>query len=207
MAKRRSISAADWDKRYVDNHLPWDSGKPDVHLRRFIEDSKIAPCRALEVGCGTGTNAIWLAGHGFEVVGLDISPVAIKRAKVKAREAKANCQFLTADFMKDPAPVSPFGLIFDRGCFHVFDEANKQAQFVRHVAELLEEGGIWLSLIGSTDGPPRDTGPPRVSAEEIVVAAEPHFEILTLKSITFDEEDLAHIRAWVLHAYRRKAKH
>ena len=61
MVRHRSKSAADWDRRYVDGHLPWDSGKPDVHLRRFIEDSKIVPCKTLEVGCGTGTNAIWLA--------------------------------------------------------------------------------------------------------------------------------------------------
>jgi methyl halide transferase len=60
MVRHRSKSAADWDRRYVDGHLPWDSGKPDVH-RRFIEDSKIVPCKTLEVGCGTGTNAIWLA--------------------------------------------------------------------------------------------------------------------------------------------------
>lgn len=205
MARHRPKSAADWDKRYVDNHLPWDSGKPDVHLRRFIEASKIDPCKALEVGCGTGTNAIWLAEHGFEVVGLDISPVAIKRAEVKASKAKANCQFLAADFMKASVPFNPFGLIFDRGCFHVFDEAQKQAHFAWRVAELLEEGGVWLSLIGSTDGPPRDTGPPRLSAEQIVAAVEPHFEILSLKSTTFDEEDRAHIRAWVLHACRRKA--
>jgi SAM-dependent methyltransferase len=205
MAKHRPKNASDWDKRYVDNHLPWDSGKPDVHLRQFIEGSKTAPCKVLEVGCGTGTNTIWLAGLGFEMVGLDLSPTAIERAKVKASEAKVSCQWLAADFMKDPVPGGPFGLIFDRGCFHVFDEAHEQAQFARRVAELLQEEGIWLSLIGSTDGPPRDTGPPRHSATEIVTAAEPHFEILDLKSTTFDEEDLTHVRAWALHARRRKA--
>jgi predicted NUDIX family NTP pyrophosphohydrolase len=107
--------------------------------------------------------------------------------------------------LKDPVPGSPFGLIFDRGCFHVFNGAQKQAQFAKRVAELLEEEGIWLSLIGSTDGPPRDTGPQRHSAQGIVAAAEPHFEVLNLKSTTFDEEDHALIRAWVLHARRRKA--
>jgi len=205
MAKGRPKSASDWDRRYVDNNLPWDSGKPDVHLRQFVEGSQINLCKALEIGCGTGTNAIWLAKRGFEVVGMDLSPMAIKRAKVKASEAKVNCQWLTADIMKDPVPGGPFGLIFDRGCFHVFDKAQEQAQFARRVAELLEEEGVWLSIIGSTDGPPRDTGPPRRSAAEIVAAAEPHFEVLDLKSTTFDEEDHAHIRAWVLHARRRGA--
>jgi SAM-dependent methyltransferase len=85
MAKDRTMSAADWDRRYIDNHLPWDSGKPDVHLRRFIEGSKTAPCKGLEIGCGTGTNTIWLAEHGFEAVGLDLSPTAIKRASEAQR--------------------------------------------------------------------------------------------------------------------------
>jgi SAM-dependent methyltransferase len=206
MAKDHPSRAANWDRRYVDNNLPWDdSGKPDIHLRRFIEGSKIPKCKALEVGCGTGTNVIWLAKLGFDVVGLDLSPMAIKRAKVKASEAKVSCQLLAADIMMDPVPGSPFGLIFDRGCFHVFDEYQEQTQFAKRVAELLEEDGIWLSLIGSADGPPRDTGPPRLSAEEIVAAAEPHFEVLNLKSTTFDEADLAHIRAWILYARRREA--
>jgi SAM-dependent methyltransferase len=205
MAKGRPKSEADWDQRYVDDDLPWDSGKPDIHLRHFIEGLRTASCKVLEVGCGTGTNSIWLAKHGFEVVGLDLSPVAIERAKLKASKAKVSCQWLSADILRDPVPGSPFGLIFDRGCFHVFNEAQKQARFAKRVAELLEEDGIWLSLIGSTDGPLRDTGPPRLSAQGIVAAAEPHFEVLNLKSSTFDEEDHALIRAWVLHARRRKA--
>lgn len=205
MAKGRPKSAADWDRRYGDDDVPWDSETPDVHLRRFIEGTIRGPCRALEVGCGTGTNAIWLAELGFEVVGLDLSPIAVERAKVRASEAKASCQLLAADIMKDPVPGGPFGLIFDRGCFHVFDEADERAQFAKRVAELLEREGVWLSLIGSTDGPPRDTGPPRRSAAEIVAAVEPHFEVLDLKSTTFDEEDHAHARAWVLYARRREA--
>lgn len=203
MTGKRPRSADDWDRRYVDDHLPWDSGKTDVHLRRFIKGTKMAPCRALEVGCGTGTNVIWLAMQGFRVVGLDVSPTAIGRARAKAEHAGVSCQWLAADFMEEPVPGSKFGLVFDRGCFHVFDEAHEQARFARRVAEVLEEEGTWLSLIGSTDGPPRDTGPPRRSAKEIVIAAEPYFEILDLKSVAFDEEDLAHIRAWVLHARRR----
>jgi SAM-dependent methyltransferase len=203
MANERAKSAADWDKRYVDNELPWDSGKPDVHLRRFIESLRITPCEVLEIGCGTGTNAIWLAGLGFDVVGLDLSPTAIKIAETKASEAKASCRWLAANFMKDPVPGSPFGLVFDRGCFHVLDEAQERAIYARRVAELLEEEWSWLSIIGSTDGPPRDTGPPRRSAAEIVAAVEPHLEILDLKSTIFDEEDHADKRAWLLHARRR----
>ncbi|MGA7303523.1 MAG: hypothetical protein WBW88_01565, partial [Rhodothermales bacterium] len=61
----------------------------------------------------------------------------------------------------------------------------------------------WHSLIGSTDGPPRDSGPPRRSAAEIIAAVEPHFEILQLRSTVFDQGDHREARAWVLVARRR----
>jgi hypothetical protein len=62
---------------------------------------------------------------------------------------------------------------------------------------------LWHSLIGSTDGPPRDSGPPRRSATEIVASVEPHFEILDLQSTSFDQGSHSHARAWVLVARRR----
>ena len=56
-----------WDKRYLDGETPWDSGTVCGHLQAGLQDFGIEPCRALEVGCGTGTNAIWLAQQGFDV--------------------------------------------------------------------------------------------------------------------------------------------
>jgi methylase of polypeptide subunit release factors len=71
----------DWDERYATGNLPWDTGDPEPYLVELIERGTIAPGRALEVGCGTGTNALWLAARGFEVVGIDISPRAIAMAQ------------------------------------------------------------------------------------------------------------------------------
>ena len=192
-----------WEQRYVDDQLPWDSGKPDVHLGRCIDEFSVKPGKALEIGCGTGTNVILLDALGFDVVGLDISPTAIERAAAKAREVGVDCQFLAAEFFTAPVPGGPFDFVYDRGFLHSFSEISERARFAERVAELLETGGVWHSLIGSTDGPPRKVGPPRRSAADIVAAVEPHFEILSLKSVFWDEEDHQAKRAWVLVARKR----
>jgi ubiquinone/menaquinone biosynthesis C-methylase UbiE len=201
--KRRPTDSASWDRRYVEGELPWDSGKPDDHLRGVIEAYGIEPGKALEIGCGTGTNSIWLAQQGFAVTGMDISKTAIARAREKASAAGVGCRFLVGDFMVDPVPGAPFDLVYDRGCLHVFQGHEELSRFAMRVGDVLAAEGMWHSLIGSTDGPPRDTGPPRHSATDIVAAVEPHFEILELRSTTFDNEDHRHARAWVLVARRR----
>ena len=200
--QQRSVS---WDQRYADGDLPWDSGKPDVHLREVIKRHGIEAGKALEIGCGTGTNTIWLAQQGFEMTVQDLAPNAIAKAKAKVTAAGVQCKFFVGDFLVDEIPGGPFQFVYDRGVFHVFDAAEERSLFASRVAKLLTPGGMWHSLIGSTDGPPRDTGPPRRSATEIVVAMEPHFEILELTSTTFDQGDHSHARAWVLVARKREA--
>jgi len=201
MSARGRRDPARWDQRYIDDDLPWDSGVPDVHLPGVIEAYGIAPGKALEVGCGTGTNAIWLARQGFDVTGLDLSEVAIQRAEKKAAEAGVACRLLAGDFLTDPVPGAPYDFVFDRGVLHVFDRAKERARFAERVAELLGPDGLWFSLIGSTDGPDRDVGPPRRSAAEVTKAVEPWFEILELRSTMFGRHSQA--RAWVLVAQIR----
>src|SRR6185503_16850640 len=94
------------------------------------------------------------------------------------------CRFEVADFLASP-PAGPFAFVFDRGCFHCFDTADERARFAANVARALAPGGVWLSLIGSTEGPPRDFGPPRRSVRDIAAAIEPHLEILSLRSAEF----------------------
>jgi SAM-dependent methyltransferase len=199
----RPRDRASWEQCYVEGILPWDSETPDLHLRRAIEEHNVKPGKALEIGCGTGTNSIWLAKHGFEVTGLDISQTAIVKAEAKAAAAGVKCHFLEGDFLVDQVPGAPFVFVFDRGCLHVFESAEERSRFASRVCNLLSPEGLWYSLSGSTDGPPRDTGPPRLSAIEISAAVEPHFEILELRSTTFDRERHSQIRAWILMARRR----
>ena len=59
---------------------------------------QLPPGRALELGCGTGTNTVWLAQHGFDCTGVDLSPRAIARARQRADEAGVQVNFLEADY-------------------------------------------------------------------------------------------------------------
>jgi len=189
-----------WNESYASGEpLPWDTGTPDPLLVEMIESRAIAPGRALEIGCGTGTNAIFLAQHGFDVLGVDISEVAVGKARAKAH---GQCRFEVVDFLAVAPPGGPFEFVFDRGCFHIFDEDGERARFARNVAAELVEGGLWLSLIGSTEGAFRDEGPPRRSAREVVNAIEPSLEIMQLRSTEFTvyEEQL---KSWLCVSRKR----
>jgi SAM-dependent methyltransferase len=196
------MSGRDWNESYATGELPWDTGTPDEELVAAVERGHVAPGRALEVGCGTGTNALWLAQRGFDVVAVDVAPLAIDAARGKAPPG-ARCQFAVLDFLVDAPPRAPFDLVFDRGCFHIFDEDEARARFAARVAALLAPGGQWLSLIGSTEGPPRDTGPPRRSARDIANAIEPALELVELHAFFFDAHIPTRAKAWAARARRR----
>jgi SAM-dependent methyltransferase len=190
-----------WNERYSAGDVPWDTGDPDPLLVEAVTEGRVAPGRALEVGCGTGTNAIWLALRGFEVLGVDVAPLAIDKAREKAKDAK-RCRFAAADFLAEAPGGGPFEFVFDRGCFHVFDEDAERSRFAARVAAALGPGGSWLSLIGSTEGPTRDTGPPRRSAREVLAAIEPELEIVELRSAEFRTQPEP-AKAWFCLSRRR----
>ena len=197
--------STDWDERYRTGDLPWDTHRHDKHLEQIVAEYSIEPCAALELGCGTGTNAIWLAERGFRVTALDVSSVAIEMAGEKASRDGAVVEFLTADILADEIPGAPFAFAFDRGCFHSFDELSDRIVCVEGVWGSLADDGLWLSLIGSADGPAREVGPPRRSVRAIAETVEPLFEILSLRSTHFDSDLPEPPRAWECLMRKRSA--
>jgi methyl halide transferase len=186
------MSHPSWNESYASGQPPWDTGQPEPLLVEFVTSGGIPPIRTLEVGAGTGTNAIWLAERGFDVLGVDVSPLAIERAQAKIKGRALRCRFATLDFLATPPPDGPFQFVFDRGCFHVFDEPRERQRFAAQVAAALAPSGVWLSLIGSTEGPPREVGPPRRSVREVALAIEPALEIVELRSVAFRDN----AKAW-----------
>jgi SAM-dependent methyltransferase len=186
-----------WEERYRTGDTPWDIGRPDFNLIDMVTKRPIPGCKALEIGCGAGSNAVWLAQQDFEVTATDVSELAIQKAGERASDAGVDCTFLVADFLNDKVSGAPFGFMFDRGCFHFFDSDEERKQLAENVDWHLEKDGLWLSLIGSTDGPPREVGPPQRSARDIVIAVEPYFEILSLDSSHFDADSSEPPRNWV----------
>ena len=198
------LEKKEWEERYETGDLPWDTGRVDNNLVEALERHDIRPCRVLELGCGTGSNALWLARRGFDVTGIDISERAIDLARQAAEHAGMAVTFATGDVLNDSLPQGPFGLAFDRGCFHSVGELSGRRAFSAAVSDRLADNGHWLSLIGNADGPEREVGPPRLSAADIVTSVEELFEILTLQTIHFDGDQEDPPRAWACLMRKRR---
>src|SRR6185312_15116814 len=87
------FTQAFWDDRYSGERHVW-SGRPNPHL--VTETSNLTPGRAIDVGCGEGADAIWLARQGWAVTGADVSPVGLKRAAANAEAARPGGNLLLA---------------------------------------------------------------------------------------------------------------
>lgn len=172
----------DWERVYQSKLTPWDVNRPDSHLIEIVKNTPLTPCRALELGCGTGTNAIWLAREGFTVTAVDISETALDQARKK--DGADACTFVHADFLTDPLPGTDFGFVFDLGFMHVFMNPDQRDVLASRVAQCLTDGGYWLDISISKDGP--HIIPIKLSASEITAAVEPYFEIISLTATVFD---------------------
>src|SRR5260221_10156924 len=100
------VDTVHWDDRYRSGDTPWDTGRPSSELQRVLAEEKVPAGRAIDLGCGTGANAVWLAQQGFDVTGVDISPLAIERANARAQAAGVSCRFLVADLSAPPPELS-----------------------------------------------------------------------------------------------------
>jgi SAM-dependent methyltransferase len=189
-------SDVSWNERYLNEDLPWETGRVDSNLPEALDFLGIEPCRVLELGCGTGNNAIWLAKNGYDVVAVDVSEEAVEQATEKARANAVSVAFMCADILEGELPQGPYDLVFDRGCFHSFSSMTERLKVASSIATELADSGHWLSLIGSADSQPREMGPPRLSAEEVARSVEESFEIVSLESTHFDSEQPEPPAAW-----------
>ncbi|MFN8553629.1 MAG: class I SAM-dependent methyltransferase [Candidatus Obscuribacterales bacterium] len=177
---------SDWEQRYVESNTPWDSGVPSEHLKDFLSDNGISPGRVLELGCGTGTNAIYLAQNGFDVTGVDLSKTAIERARQKSEAVGVNVRFIEADATNLGDIGQPFPFVFDRGTYHVIRKVNL-AGFQKMLESAVAKGGYYLVLAGNANTlAPPEQGPPIVRGSEIVSEIEAaNFDLIELRQTVF----------------------
>jgi SAM-dependent methyltransferase len=180
-----TAEAERWDNRYRDNDTPWDTGYPSTELQRWLAESKLSPCRVLEVGCGTGTNLIWLAQQGFHCTGIDLSARAIERARQKATAAGVNVQLVVGDACAPPDLGEPFAFLFDRGCYHAVRRADV-APYLRALEMWTTPGAQGLVITGNANADRRN-GPPVVTEEEIRRELGSALEIVRLRDFWLDE--------------------
>jgi len=158
-----------WNVMYL-FRPPWDTGRPLPALVEMVESGQLAPGRAIDLGCGTGTNVLYLARHGFEVTGVDIARLAIVRARAKARRAGVSARFLVADVTRLPEDLGPFDLALDVGCFHSLSSAQREA-YVRTLRRIVRPGGtylLWVFLREPEQPAPR-VGPRGVTEDEVTL--------------------------------------
>lgn len=176
----------DWERRYKTSDTPWDSGEPSRELLRLLKEGWIKPCRALELGAGTGTNAISLAQGGFKVTAIELSPIAIEQARAKTKKARLKVKFIQGDALHLPKLGAPFPFVFDRGLYHHLRNVDLKG-FRRALARVTKPGGFYLTLAGNAnERDPEEQGPPRVHAQEICLELGPYFELVQLREFRFD---------------------
>jgi SAM-dependent methyltransferase len=130
-----------FELHYLFKQAPWDTGISPPELIDFLE--KYPPGRALDLGCGTGTNAITIQQYGWEVVGVDLSYLAIRQARRKVKSDKAKIQFIRGDITEINALEGTFDLILDIGCFHAIQPTLKEV-YARNVQKYLRHNGTFL---------------------------------------------------------------
>jgi cyclopropane fatty-acyl-phospholipid synthase-like methyltransferase len=120
---------------------PWDTQVSPPELLEFIENN--SPGRALDLGCGTGTNVIQLAQHGWQVVGVDFVKKAVRMAERKAELSGVEAEFIVDDVSKLAAVDGLFDFVLDIGCFHSL-AAKEKRSYVSNLARLTKTGSTLL---------------------------------------------------------------
>jgi SAM-dependent methyltransferase len=170
-----------YDFMYRFRRPPWDTGITPPEVVSFVERREEKPGRALDLGCGTGTNSLYLARHGFQVVGVDFSPKAIALARIKGRQTGLPVEFVSADVTRLDFLKESFDLILDIGCFHGIPPAARY-QYARNIARLTHPKSMYMLYAFS-----RSSGGPGlfgagVTQEEVKELFSPFMELRRIET-------------------------
>ncbi len=179
---------------------PWDIGRPQGELVALAQAGEIKGS-VLDVGCGTGENALYLAALGHEVWGVDFAPTAIAKAKRKASRRRLKARFLVADALNLQQLGRTFDTVLDSGLFHSLSDEERPL-FLRSLASVLPPGGKYLMLCFSEleTGP---GGPRRITRAEIKSTFAKGWRIDYIKPAQFESKlHEAGAHAWLASVTR-----
>jgi len=172
-----------WEDAYKTTP-PWDTGRPQPAFVELVEAGEISKGVVLDVGCGTGENALYLATSGFSVVGVDLSRRAIVAAKAKASERNLKADFRLTNALSLGFRNGHFDNAIDSGLFHTFNDKDRVA-FAREIARVLTTDGRYFMLCFSDKEPANWGGPRRITKEEIETTFSSLFNINYIKDAYF----------------------
>jgi len=186
-----------WDIAYLTGLAPWDSGEPTGELVEIVERGVIKPCRALDIGCGTGANVVFLASKGFEAHGLDISSVALRKAGRRAASQGVKCSLHHIDFRNEEkvSKLGVFDLAIDVGCYHSLSNGADRLRYINSLNKVLRKGGDYL-LWCFVKEKAIAWGPPGVDENEVVQNFGENYNILDRRILdtSFRDMLLYHMR-------------
>ena len=130
-----------FDLRYRIGRPRWDTGSTPPELADFVASHPAG--RALDLGCGTGTNVAYLAQRGWDATGVDFSPRAIGLARGRVTKAAVAARLVVADVTRLPDLGPPFDLVLDIGCLHSVPR-ERRADYVRELATRIASDGTYL---------------------------------------------------------------
>ncbi|MCM2333023.1 MAG: class I SAM-dependent methyltransferase [Anaeromyxobacteraceae bacterium] len=190
----------DFEESYRSGDAPWEIGRPQAELVRLAEAGRVVGS-VLDVGCGTGENALYLAARGHAVFGVDGSETAIQRAREKAAARGLGAtQFHVWDALQLRRLRKSFDTVVDSGLFHVFPDPQRR-EYAHALAEVTASGSDLFILCWSDEEPP-GPGPRRVAEHEIRDAFRSIFAVMDVVPAGFERLGAPPARAWLAHLTR-----
>lgn len=175
----------DWEAHYRNGHMPWDSGRPSAELQAVLAEFDVPRGRALELGCGTGTNAVWLAGQGFAVTAVDCSETALSLARQRADEAGVEVEWIAADVANFGRGRPQYDLLFDRGCYHCCRRVDLAGYLETH--QHVTRPGAWTLVLAGNPNDGAHGNMPQVTAAQLALEFEALYRIERLREFSFED--------------------
>ncbi|KTG29580.1 class I SAM-dependent methyltransferase [Haloferax profundi] len=173
-----------WNGVYESEAVPpWDIGRPQPALVDAIESYGLSE-PFLDVGCGTGTHALWATERGYMALGIDFSERGVEVAREKARERGLDTEFRVSDALNLPDDVGPFETVVDSGLFHAF-ETDQRETYARQLAAVVSPGGL-LFLVGFAEGATEDAGPNPLAPDDIHAAFGNEWTVHEIQETVFE---------------------
>ncbi|HVC86538.1 MAG TPA: class I SAM-dependent methyltransferase [Gaiellaceae bacterium] len=145
----------EWNRRYAGSELLW-TAQPNRFL--VAETEHLRPGRALDLACGEGRNAVWLAERGWEVVGVDFSDVALEKARALAAARGVDAQWVHADLLDFEPSRHAFDLVI---AFYLQVPEGVRTPVLRRAADAVASGGTLLVVAHDSSNLERGYGGPQ----------------------------------------------
>ena len=174
-------------------HPPWDTGLTPPELFDFMENHPAG--RALDLGCGTGTNVATLAGRGWQVTGIDFAPRAIHRARRRLGQAGLHADLRVGDVTRLEGISGPFDLALDMGCFHGLPD---RPAYLRELRRVLAPQGYWLLYAMLKSRAEAEASRPGLTPADLELIRASGFRLLDRKD-GYNRGDRP--SAWMLHQF------